>query len=476
MNRFFLVALSPFFLSCYSDSSVNEFPYPKGDNPLNCVLNTELCPSQGLICDTQTKRCAPGMGRCRTTIDCQEAAKPVCRDGNCVPCDTTTPSTGDMQCGEWSMSRSNQSKLCIASACKECRNNTNCTQPGKNFCDQTRNMCSGCTKDADCSSAGSMICKLDESVLGTGDPLSKIGECVDIKDVAYAKNLTGSCSDTAADAGSMGNPYCQIQTAVNKGKSYIRVLGGGMDFDPLLVNAGPQQRVIIYGPGQSSANIRSASVSNGAWLTLLDMGVKPPGGVTAIQCDTGSRLTVRRIQVSGATIAAGGIRADQCAKATIERTKIDQISGHGIWISGGSEHRVVNTAIIRSGNSTVRAALRVGQGVTNSIFAFNTITGGNIEGALCEAGQTITDSIVQGNLTVQVSGCNMVRVITMGAMITDVSMSGGDPRVTGDSTTMPVVVDKGMQLPVPAPPVTEDFFGNPRPAGSGLDIGFHEYR
>lgn len=475
MNRLFLMALSPFFLSCYSDTNANDFPYPKGENPRNCVLNVELCPSQGLICDTQTKRCVPGMGRCRTTIDCQDAAKPVCREGNCVPCDTTSPSAGDMQCGEWSSARSNQSKLCIASACKECRDNTNCTQPGKNFCDQTRNMCSGCTKDADCASAGSLICKTDESLLGTGDPLSKVGECVDGKDVAYAKNLAGSCETSMQDQGTMGNPYCQIQTAISKGKSYIRVLSGGMDFDSILVNAGPQQRVIIYGPGQGSANIRSASVSNGAWLTLLDIGIRQTMATAAgILCDTGSRLTVRRVFISG---GSPGVRADQCAKITVERAKVDGANGHGIWISGGSDHRMVNTAIIRSGsNLNGKAGLRVGQGVTNSIFAFNTIIG-NVEGVLCEAGQTITDSIVQGNTaSTQVSGCMAARVVTTGAMVVDPSMTGADPRITGDSTTMPVVVDKGTQLPVPAPPVTEDYFGNPRPAGSSLDIGFHEYR
>lgn len=450
--------------------------FPTEENPRNCVTNPTACAADE-VCDRVKKRCISSSGTCASSGSCISESAAFCNAGFCVGCNALDASAteADQRCDEWSRQRGGNQRLCIGGACKECRSNADCWRPGKTFCNQANNSCVGCVRDADCSAAGSMICRTDESMLGTGELLTKIGECVEGKDVAYVKNQLGGCSETAANAGTFANPYCQIQTAIAKGTSFIRVLGGSSDYNPILVNRDSLQRVIVYGSGQGNLNFQAATVSNGAWLTLHDIGIKATDLEAAIQCDTKGRLTVRRVLISAAGVIRYGIRADQCSQVTIERTKIDGVSAHGIWINGGSQHRVVNNAITRSGTAFIKTALRIGPGVTNSIFAFNTVTG-NTAGVLCEAEQMVSDSIIQGNDSYNISGCNIERVVTMGAMLVDVSAAGADPRLTGDSMTMPLVVDKAMQLPASVPPVTEDYFGNPRPAGGGLDIGFHEYR
>lgn len=450
--------------------------FPTEGNARNCVSNPAAC-AEDEVCDRVRKRCVAANGTCASSVGCLSENAAFCNAGICIGCNAldAAPEVGDQRCADWTTQRGGTQKLCIAGACKECRSNADCTQPGKMVCDQVKNTCVGCVIDSDCAAAGSMICRTDESLLGTGELRTKLGECVDAKDVAYVKYQLGSCSDIALDAGSPANPYCQIQTAIAKGKSFIRVLSGGADYSSIQVNANSQQRVFIYGPGQQNANVRSATVSNGAWLTLQDIEIKQADFLPAVLCDTNSQLIIRRILINGDAKISNGVRARECSKVTIERTKIDMASGYGIWISGGSQHRVINTAITRSGNFSQPTGLRIDSGVVNAVIAFNTITS-NVEGIRCESNQLVTDSIIQGNYTSNISGCSTVRVVTMGAMIPDVSMSGADPRVTGDSMTMPVVVDKGMQLPPSVPPVTEDYYGNPRPAGGGLDIGFHEYR
>jgi hypothetical protein len=444
-------------------------------NPEYCDQEFNQCPS-GKVCDFLTNECqSTEVCSPETGIGCRTESAPVCSSmGRCVSCNSMDPALGDRQCQTWADDQQNQKKVCLAGTCKECRDNSHCT-PGS-VCDQRRNVCAQCATDADCASVGSRICRSDESVLGTGEPLTKIGECVADTDVAYVKNAA-SCNDTAAQAGTMAVPYCQIQAAIDKGKSYIRVLGGGGDYDPIQVMANSQQRVIIYGPGKDNAAIRSAAVANAARLTLQDIAIRQTEPLGAVRCDNDSRLTLRRISINGSGNAFYGVRTENCSQVTIERVKVDRINGPGIWIIGGSEHRVVNNVIIRVGSINIgrRGGLYIGAGVSNGVFAFNTITN-SIGGVLCESNQWITDSIVQDNLPdPPVMGCSTARVVTTGAMLMD-SMSGADPRITGDSMTMPVVVDKGMQLPANVPPVTEDYYGNPRPAGGGLDIGFHEFR
>jgi hypothetical protein len=455
--------------------------FPTGNNDRNCVLNPGVCGTDEL-CDPVKKVCVSGGGRCVTSPDCVMASGPVCSEGMCKPCDSTVMATGDKQCSDWSTGRKEPilKSVCIAGTCMECRVNSDCKRPGRKVCDQAKNTCVGCTEDNQCPV--SQICKKDDSVLATNDTLSNIGDCVAPDAVAYVNKNDASCSDIAADAGTMAKPYCQIQKAVSAGKTYIRVQAG-TDYDAVLVSS--RQRVIIYGPGKDMASIVSVRVTGGAQLTLQDIGIKvsstAPAATTLLACDSGSYLTVRRALLNGlngrnsmsmAPYSLGGLIADQCQRVIVERTKIQGVNGNGLFISGGGNHFVVNNAIIGSGANVMgeqRAGLRIGQGVSSGVFAFNTLTN-NLLGVLCETSTVaITDSIVQDNVgAANLMGCtNMMRVVTSGAMID--TAANADPKITADSSA---VVDKATANQM----IKEDYFGNPRPQGSGYDIGFHEYK
>lgn len=448
--------------------------FPTGNNDRNCVLNPGVC-SADQLCDPVKKICVSGGGKCVTSPDCVMASGPVCSEGMCKPCDSTVMATGDKQCNDWSTGRKEPilKNVCIAGTCMECRVSADCKRPGLTVCDQAKNTCVGCTEDNQCPV--SQICKKDDTVLATSDSASNIGDCVAPDAVAYVNKNNGACSDTAADAGSSTKPFCQIQKAISTGKSYIRVQAG-TDYDPILV--GSAQRVIIYGPGKDTASILSAKVTGGARLTLQDIGIKVsstnPAFTPLVQCELGAYLTVRRALVhglNGSTPASqGGIIANQCPRVIVERTKVTGVAANGIFITGGSDHFVVNNAIIGNGanSPTIKAGLHIGPGVQSGVFAFNTLTN-NLEGVFCET-QTvaITDSIVQNNGSTNLNSCtNTARLVTTGAMID--GAFNADPKITADS---PTVVDKAMANQL----VKEDYFGNPRPIGGGYDIGCHEYK
>lgn len=398
---------------------------------------------------------------CWDARDCSSSFMPVCQNNSCQPCSSVSQRTGDSQCAIWSAAHASTASICIAGACKECRVNTDCQNSDKPFCDQNTNRCVGCREDAQCPVTN--LCKRDESLLASSDTVKNIGECVAAGDVVYVNKMAPGC---ATGTGSAAAPFCQIQTAIDRGKTYIRVVTGG-DYMPVTVQN--SQRVVVYGPGKYSASLLSAQVIN-ARLTLQDISVKAaaatPSLTPLLQCTMGGYLTVRRADLAGMGVSTGGISAIQCARVIAERVKIDQINAPGVSILGGSNHWIVNSTIIRSGTAVVRAGLRL-NGVSTSTFAFNTITG-NTGGVLCETPTTISDMIVQGNLTPELSAlCTGLRVVTAGVTLNSV-IGGAEPTIVADP--MNQVGDKAM----PITGVGEDYFGTLR--GVAPDIGFQEFK
>lgn len=447
--------------------------FPTEENPQNCVINPAACGADQL-CDRVRKTCVSGNGTCVNTASCISESAAFCNTGICVGCDAlgATPSEGDQRCVEWSMQRGGKQTLCVAGACKECRTNADCREPGKTVCDQTRNACVACTEDNQCPISN--ICKKDDSSLATNDSKDNIGDCVAPGEVAYVDKTNVSCSDTASDAGTSSKPFCQIKQAILREKSYIRVQGG-MDYEPIVVEQ--SRRVSIYGSGRTTSSLLSARVTASASLAIQDIAVVTaamnPSITPLIRCDLGAYIAVRRSLLIGRSASLGGIIADQCSRVVVERTKFEKINGNGISIIGGNGHFVVNNAIIQTGtmgfSMREQFGLHIGLNVKNSVFSYNTITT-NFQGVWCETLDAgITDSIVQDNLAMpQMVGCaSLANVVTMGALID--TTRGNDPRILMDT---PNVGDKATANPL----VKEDYFGNPRPMGGGYDIGFHEYK
>lgn len=473
--RFIICLLLSIVCAACDGLSFEADTFKSRANPRNCAVTPSLCAADQ-VCDSLKKICVPRVLMCTDSIDCGDDSLAYCVPGTntCEPCNApqasggSSPTTAEAnaRCAARAGRRGTSTVICVQGACKECGSNADCTQPGRTFCDQSKNVCIGCMEDNQCT--GSNICKKDEGLLSTNDTLQNIGECVAAGQIAYVDKNAASCT---SGTGTMASPFCQIQAAIDSGKSYIRV-AAGEEYAPIRVQSA--QRVIVYGPGRTQASLLAARVTAGARLTLQDLSLKPavmlPASTPLIQCDMGSYLTVRRVLVTGLTASVfGGIIADQCARVLVERTKVDAISGNGISIIGGRDHQIVNNAIIRCGNATVRDGLFIGAGVSNSTVAFNTITN-NIRGAQCESSVAITDSIVQANtmdpMTEIIGSCSVERVVTSGVTLASTN-NGEDPRVTADP--MDRVRDKAQASPL----IKTDYFGTTR--GPRPDIGFHEF-
>lgn len=453
------------------------------DNNFNCIKNPSICSSLGtnFSCNMNQGCCEEKkLGRCNRSSDCTDFDKPVCDvpNNNCVACSAANMQTGDLQCSEWNTNQMDplNRALCISGHCAECRTNSDCKRSGKTFCDQTDNICKGCTSHSQCT--GSFICKLDASLLATGDALSNIGECVKVADVAFVDNNPANCDS----AGAGGKPYCQINQAIAAGKSYINLKGNGGTLANLYqaVTVDNGRQVAILGPGRDvvpfgtqQAVINGVSVTGSARITLVGLSVTNIGA-PAVQCNGSSTLYIQSVLISDAIVAPkGGIYANNCAKVDVERTKITGASGgYGLFVSGGSGHRIINNAIINNGSGAEPSGVRISGGA-DGLFAFNTIAN-NRQGVQCDSAATIFDSIVTANLTTpQLSAnCQQTRVVTTGVELDNSYMSGNDPKLTTNAINDTCCIDKGM--PDSNMTIKDDYFAAKRPLGNGYDIGFQE--
>ena len=454
------------------------------NNEFNCITNPSICSSLGLnfYCNTAQGCCAENLlSRCNKSTDCAANDKPVCDVANniCVPCSSTNMQLGDQQCGAWSVAQVDplNRSLCISGLCAECRTSNDCMRTGKTFCDQTDNLCKGCTMHSQCL-PGSGICKLDASLLATGDQLTNIGECVSTNDVVYVDRGYTGCS---TGDGTQAKPFCELNQAVATGKSYINLKGNGTamvnTYQAMTVDGGKQ--VAVFGPGRDVPSAQQALISGitvtaGARLTISGVSVNNNSGQPAVQCNGSASLYVQSAQITNAFLSGGGIYANQCTKVVIEKSRISSIAGNGVFITGGTGHRVINNAILNGGRNSANLLEQYGirlSGNADGVFSFNTIVN-NFRGIQCDNATSITDSIIINNgVDPQVMGnCLTPRtIIDKTKVVLDTSY-----QLTADPLNDTCCIDKGM--PDANNTIKDDYFGSRRPLGSGYDIGFHEAR
>lgn len=454
------------------------------DSNFNCNKNSAICASLGtnFFCNKAQGCCEEmKLGRCNVTPDCDMNDKPVCDTANniCVACSSTNMALGDQQCGTWSSARVDplNRSLCISGLCAECRTSNDCKRTGKTFCDQTDNICKGCTMHSQCL-PGSGICKLDSSLLATGDQLTNIGECVNTNDVVYVDRGYVNCS---TGDGTSAKPFCELNQAVATGKSYINLKGNGTamvnTYQSVTVDSG--KLVAVFGPGRDvpaaqQALISGVTVSGGARITINGVTVTHNTGQPAVQCNGSASLYVQSAQITNAFLSGGGIYANQCTRVVVEKSRINNIAGNGIFITGGSGHRVVNNAIVdstrNSANTMETYGLRI-SGNADGLFAFNTIAN-NLQGVQCDSSVAVTDSIIVSNGGgAQVGGnCQTPRTVVDASKVSlDASFF-----LTTNSLNDSCCVDKG--LPDANMTIKDDYSSTKRPLGGGYDIGFHEAR
>lgn len=475
-----------FGAGCSSDSANDlrcPIPPATAAAATSCTANPSICATLGVnfSCNVTQGCCAEAvLGKCYKSADCATNDKPVCdlTSNVCVSCSSTNMQQGDQQCQQWATVQVDplDRALCISGQCAECRTNSDCKRPGKSFCDPATNVCGGCTQHSQCP--GSNLCKIDVSLLASGDTLANIGECVLPTALVYVDNSPATCDS----AGAGGKPYCQVTQALASGKSYVMVKGNGGSmanlYQPVTLSTSGQ-RLIIVGPGRDvpyaaqQAVINGLSVQGGAQATLLNIALTNTAGQPAVVCTGSSSLYGRNLLISS-TVAApkGGIYANGCTKVDLEKIKIDGANGYGVYLTGGTAHRLVNSAIINSGSVAEPAALRL-SGAASGLFAFNTLAGSR-QGVLCDSGATISDTIVMANGPDPQVGtlCQQQRIVTAGVTLDPAYPTGGDPKLISDPSGL--CVDKGQ--PDANRTIKDDYYGTSRPLGAGYDIGFHELR
>ena len=298
-------------------------------------------------------------------------------------------------------------------------------------------------------------------------------------DVVYVDNKYVNCS---TGDGTQSKPFCELNPAVTTGKSYIFLKGNGTAmvnaYQAVTVDGG--KRVAILGPGRDALSTQQAvisgvTVTGGSRLTLNGLSVTNNTGQPAVQCNSSATIYVKNALVSNTYNSGGGIYAAQCAKVEVERTKINAVAGNGIFLTGGSGHRIINNAITNGNRNSTNFMEQYGiriSGNADGVFSFNTIAN-NLQGILCDNSVAVTDSIVTANAgALQVSGCQASRIVSTGVVLDPGYTSGMDPILTSDPMNDTCCIDKGM--PDVNRTIKEDYFGVPRPKGNGYDIGFHE--
>jgi hypothetical protein len=184
---------------------------------------------------------------------------------------------------------------------------------------------------------------------------------------------------------------------------------------------------------------------------------------------------MQNMQTTNTFTSGGGIYANQCTKVSVEKTRISDIFGNGIFITGGSGHRIINNDIINGARNSANLMEQYGirlSGNASGLFAFNTIVN-NLQGVQCDSSVAITDSIITSNgADPQVAGnCQTLRIIIDK---TKVVLDAVSYRLTSDPLNDTCCINKGM--PDTNMTIKDDYFGTKRPLGGGYDIGFHEAR
>ncbi len=407
------------------------------------------------ICDIATHLCGPipdagtDLAMCAASAACPDAT-PICA-GMCRACSSNAD---DAACA----ARSAAAPRCDSSTgkCVACRADTQATDcaAATPICDQ--GACRKCAAHAECAS---LICNAD-------------GSCA--TDVAYVDNQNGACTGT--HSGTINDPYCDIQTALNS-KSNIHVTASNTAYSSFTVSNGT---IVIVGPSARITGGAGPAVSVTGGSLLLD-GVEVTGafaGQTGVYCAAavlGPTLTVLRSNIHD--LAGVGISTNNC-KLILDRDAIGPgNSGGGISITG-TQYAITNCFIV--GNGAAGPGVTIGLGSSELAggpgFAHDTVaknvTLAGVAGLACNAGITaITNTIVWGNDTGGSGTCNFVHTVTTGNPdFVNATGPAFDFHLAGRTTANDACcIDQ-----LTTSPVDHDFDGRLRPQNVKWDIGAHE--
>lgn len=446
--------------------------FPHGINPPNCVVNPGICDaSQGQICNTVSERCETS-GVCSAIAQCESPSAVQCKSGACVPCEA------DVQCQVWSSERTVTPALnfCVkptgasGGTCGQCRASSDCSSdPAKAFCDQSTHVCRGCLQHSECDTTagdGSGICYRPNDYPAA--PANMVGRCVAAGpggQIAYLGNNPAGCETMATNPSSVSKPYCTLAVAMASGKQYIKVLPSPTPYPAISLT---NQTVTLIGPGRDAspgAFFPSVDLNGTGTLTLSDVVVSASAGTAAVQCRGNGNLN---LVASNITATVPGIDANACATLNIERTRMSTPSRLAIQAGGAgtTTYRITNSLVIDSGGPVSMHPIRLNT-MAIGVFAYNTVTrsSGSVQ---CLNPYDLQSSVLVLNGTPPV-GCAVGSSVTDDAVVLG---GGNEPKLQPSQAATDQVIDKGEQPA--AGEVLTDYFGTPRPKGTGWDKGYHE--
>jgi hypothetical protein len=372
----------------------------------------------------------------------------------------------------------------------QCQQSSECT-PGQPFCDLTSHTCRGCEADVECTSH---VCS------------ESTGKCVD----AAASLFVAPGGDNAA-ACTEALPCATISGALAKltaTKRTIRVADGTYT-DAFLLSA--QSPILISGATASYANTILNASTTGFGGTSLDHGVEENAVTLTIEGMTfkGSAAEATRVTGGGKltlfavamTDTAGGVDCN-ASTVVIDRSSItanNKSGGIGVASSGGGNTVTVLRTMIAANAGAGIALANASYTIVNSIIAgnagggvsitapgvtrvfdFNTVVnnaGATLPtGMRCAAVVPVTNSLFAGNGTAPQIAANCGATYSL---FSDVAPGG-----TGNRAGAPAFVNANdFHITAPSPArdnadpgatATTDFDGQPRPQGTGRDIGADE--
>jgi hypothetical protein len=349
------------------------------------------------------------------------------------------------------------------------------------------NQCVPCSAHSDCAS---QVCD------SYGD-LGGVGKCAPSSNIIYVNNSDPDAQDCNLGQGTQALPYCELAPAMAQLMAQPGKLIA-LHQSPTAYQAPPieqtQGPVVFVGPGPSTAGKQAVLISS-----ALD---------THLQVGTGASLVL-----DGVSLSVAGIHGAPTSKVTIRKSTIDTLQHGALFDSSQvtldrdlftqnmlrlsfSSSTVSITNTIIAGNSTEPSTNLIEVNGGSGVFQFNTVAHNSLSAKTAPvlscvnaAGFVVKNSIfVQNGSTQQLaSGCAAVASsLILGTGDTTPGQLKQEPAFVApplldlqlqplDPTNREFIFDKAVQVnPTGEKNVDHDYYGTPRPQGTGHDIGAFE--